>query len=33
MRIRAAFDELVREYATPQGLEMPVSVNVALGEK
>jgi ubiquinone/menaquinone biosynthesis C-methylase UbiE len=32
-RIRAAFDELVREYSTPEGLDMPVSVKIASGYK
>jgi SAM-dependent methyltransferase len=33
MRIRAAFDGLVREYTTPQGLEMPVSVKIASAKR
>jgi hypothetical protein len=32
-RIRAAFDRLVRPYATNAGLEIPVSVKLASGRK
>lgn len=32
-RIRAAFDDLVGEYAVDEGLELPVSVKVASGQK
>jgi hypothetical protein len=32
-RIRAAFDRLVRPYATNAGLEIPVSVKVASGRR
>ena len=32
-QIRASFDRLVRPYATPDGLEIPVSVKLASGRK
>lgn len=31
-RVRAAFDQLVRGYATGEGDEIPVSVKIALGQ-